>query len=172
VNYTKLIIKNILLLMLLFLLTIALVDIFFFRSGTAFHAETLGPAFRSNAAAKLQANASGSITTPIGARLQASLPRVNFSNFVAKPSKIYPIKKENTEQNETKQIAKKFHQNLDQYLETVQKLNSTVNQTKDKQQIQQAVSTCRNAFKTINFFVDYQCTRSNCISPRRFTSVR
>jgi len=178
--------KNIFFILLL-ILTIAIVHIIFFRSGTVFLAETLGPAFRSNAAAMLQANASSSITTPIGAKLQNSLPRGNFSHVVAKPSKINLTKKENTEQTETQQIETIFHKKLDKYLETVKQLNNTLNQTSDKQQIQQAVTACRNSFKTINFFIDYfdaenkrstlakirkQCTRSSCISPRRFTGVR
>lgn len=161
--------KYVLPFILLFVLTTAVVDIFFIRSRTTDHAETLNPAFRtprqfvgSNATALLQANASGSITvhpdasaTPIGARLLTSLPRPNFFKIVAKPSTINPIKKENAEPNETQQVTTLFHQNLDQYFETVKQLKRTTNQTADKQQIQQAVTACRNAFKTINFLVDY-----------------
>jgi len=155
--------KYVLSFILLFVLTTAVIDILFIRSGTEILTKTLGPAFRSNAAALLQANASGSITTPIGASLQGSLPRGNFSNLVVKSSKINPIKQENAEYNETQQVTKIFHQNLDQYLTSVKKLKNTLkntkkntlNQTEDKQQIQQAVTACRNAFKIVNFLVDY-----------------
>lgn len=120
--------KNSVAFVVLLVLTTAVVDIFLFRSETAFQVETFDSAFRLNTSAMLP----------------ASLHTGNFSKSSSQ-----------SKYNPTKQVKVLFHQNLDQYLSTVKHLNHTLNQTNERLKIQQAVTACRNAFKAINFFVDY-----------------
>jgi len=61
----------------------------------------------------------------------------------------------------TKEVKKIYHQNLNTYLQSVERLNQQATKTNNWKTLQLALKNCRNAYKKVNLFIDYFDAEAN-----------